>query len=178
MLDGLGHNEVMDALVQFLRSRLDEDAAWATEASRRDEGAPVPGGAHWQWEDGETDEVITPDLSAKGPLDEDVALSLRSRETWPTGSVGELPQFAIHAAEDVPVAVGGHIVRHDPARVLAEVDAKRQVVERFEQAQRYASTAWGQSNAASAEAQALRAVALLLASVHADHPDYRDEWKP
>jgi hypothetical protein len=89
-----------------------------------------------------------------------------------------LPQFAIHAAEDVPVAVGGHIVRHDPARVLAEVDAKRQVVERFEQAQRYASTAWGQSNAASAEAQALRAVALLLASVHADHPDYRDEWKP
>lgn len=177
MLDGLGHNEVMDALVQFLRSRLDEDAAWATEASRRDEGAPVPGGAHWQWEDGETDEVITPDLSAKGPLDEDVALSLRSRETWPTGSVGELPQFAIHAAEDVPVAVGGHIVRHDPARVLAEVDAKRQALDHYERVRTHLAMSDGGDDYIFAEGAVHKQIQ-YMALPYASHPNYLKDWRP
>lgn len=71
-----------------------------------------------------------------------------------------------------------HIAEHNPAHVLADIKAKRAIVEKFERAQRYASTAWGQSNAALAEAQTLKSVALLLASAYASHPDFREEWRP
>ncbi len=50
-----------------------------------------------------------------------------------------------------------HMVRWDPERVLAECAAKRWIVEH------------GQSTSA---------VLLALALVHADHPDYRDDWRP
>jgi hypothetical protein len=48
--------------------------------------------------------------------------------------VGELPQFALPSTQEVPSAVGGHIVRHDPARVLREIDAKRRTLIRCEEA--------------------------------------------
>lgn len=64
------------------------------------------------------------------------------------------------------------------ARVLTDIEAKRAIVEKFERAQRYASTAWGQSNAALAEVRTLRSVALLLASAYASHSDYRENWRP
>ena len=50
-----------------------------------------------------------------------------------------------------------HIARWDPERVLAECAVKRQVVERE-----------GPSSA----------ILRHLALVHADHRDYRDEWRP
>lgn len=57
-------------------------------------------------------------------------------------------------------ANGNHIARHDPARVLAECKAKRQLVDGFD--------SWG------SDAQwTLRTLALP----YADHPDYRDEWR-
>jgi hypothetical protein len=52
-----------------------------------------------------------------------------------------------------------HIARHDPARVLADVEAKRRIVE------------W------DAEQPVDRGVLNILASVYADHPDYREEWR-
>jgi hypothetical protein len=119
-------------LVAFLRARLDEDALWATEASRRGDSDAVPGGAHWQWEDADTDDVVIPEPGRDTYVDEDRgAVSLRSVEEFPTHSVGALPQFAISHAEEVPSAVGGHIVRHDPARVLAEITAKRAIVDAY-----------------------------------------------
>lgn len=54
---------------------------------------------------------------------------------------------------------GKHVARHDPARVLAECRAKRRLVEELGAFRRGA---------------ALR----LLAMPYADHPDYRQEWKP
>jgi hypothetical protein len=56
-----------------------------------------------------------------------------------------------------------HIARHDPARVLAECDAKRRIVQMLEDDD---PGEWGDG--------ALR----HLASVCADHPDCRDEWRP
>jgi hypothetical protein len=54
----------------------------------------------------------------------------------------------------------------DPARVLAECEAKRRIVERV------TDVAWTGS-------YAVRDVVLgLLALPYAAHPDYRDEWRP
>jgi hypothetical protein len=70
-----------------------------------------------------------------------------------------------------------HIARHDPARVLAEVDAKRQIVARYERAMdnRRAHPA----DLASAGAfLALHGAVKLLGLPYADHPNYRPEWAP
>lgn len=68
-----------------------------------------------------------------------------------------------------------HIVRHDPARVLAEVGAKRRIVKAFESNNNYElyggcgdDCEWGALD------YALKALALP----YADHADYREEWKP
>ena len=116
----------------FWKARLDDEALWATEASRSDDDL-VPDGAHWQWVDDHTDEAIDPSPGIQTYVDDDVegGISLRSQEEFPS-SAGRLPQFAIHTADTVPAAVGGHIIRHDPARVLNEVTAKRQRLARGE----------------------------------------------
>ncbi|MFD0408613.1 DUF6221 family protein [Kitasatospora sp. NPDC127116] len=57
---------------------------------------------------------------------------------------------------------GDHIARHDPARVLADVDAKRRVLADVE----------------SFTEDGALAVLQLLALPYADHPDYRPEWAP
>jgi hypothetical protein len=59
-----------------------------------------------------------------------------------------------------------HITRHDPARVLAECAAKRNIVRKFDCA------AFTESS--RPQEFLLRA----LAAVYADHPDYREEWRP
>jgi hypothetical protein len=168
-----------DSLIEFLlflRARLDEDSLWATEASRRGNGPAVEGGAHWRWEDPSTDRPI----EVNPGQDEFVGgerfrVSLRSREEWPTGSgMGPLPQFAIPEAEEVPSAVGGHIVRHDPARVMRDVEAKRQQIAHLERVQAAANKHPDYALAAGACEASLRYAALA----YVDHPDYRQEWKP
>jgi hypothetical protein len=60
-----------------------------------------------------------------------------------------------------------HIARHNPARVLAECEAKRRIVE--------AVDAWWWDDWAK---RTYDAVLRHLAEVYGDHPDYRDEWRP
>lgn len=85
-------------------------------------------------------------------------------DTWP-GDV--LAVDGIKAAESFALtdrqqfATAGHIARHDPARVLAECEAKRRIVELCD----------------GFDEQG-REVRQLLALPYADHPDYREEWKP
>jgi len=71
-----------------------------------------------------------------------------------------------------------HIAEHDPARVLREIDAKRQVLAEYEQAARYATTTWGQSNADQSRARTLGKVMRLLALPYADRPGYKESWRP
>ena len=60
-------------------------------------------------------------------------------------------------------SVMAHIARHDPARALAECEAKRRIVSLDD-------LDGGQDDG---HVHALR----CLASVYADHPDFRDEWR-
>ena len=65
-----------------------------------------------------------------------------------------------------------YVARHDPARVLAECEAKRRIVEQWRN--RYNENPWLDDDETLDARDALRA----LASVYVDHPDCRDEWKP
>jgi len=66
-------------------------------------------------------------------------------------------------------ANGAHIARHDPARVLAECAAKRQIVE----------LAWdhfGDPEFAGGMEYAHEQVVAILAQPYRDRPGWRDEW--
>ena len=72
-----------------------------------------------------------------------------------------------------------HIARHDPARVLAECEARRRIVMSAQQAQESLERRRDPTPAdVHGHVIALREVIRLLALPYADHPDYRDEWKP
>lgn len=73
-----------------------------------------------------------------------------------------------------------HIARHDPARVLADVAAKRRIIElhtgghecsTYDHNGEIDNCTWCID---SWDCSTLR----LLALPHADHPDYRSEWAP
>lgn len=59
------------------------------------------------------------------------------------------------------IAYAVHIARHDPARILAECEAKRAIV------------AYDHVDLAT-----YIDMTRLLALPYADHPDYREEWRP
>jgi hypothetical protein len=69
-----------------------------------------------------------------------------------------------------------HIARHDPARVLREVAAKRGLLERARRHQRWAETT--PASAFKALATASQIMLSFMASVWSDHPDYLPEWAP
>lgn len=182
----------MDDLVRWLGEQFDEDELWAIEASRRGDQPSVEGGVHWRWMNTATDEEIVPDPERESYVGEmaEAAADLRSRETWPTASgIGELPQFAIRYSEEVPSAVGSHIVRHDPARVLREINAKRQLVKLHGRATlhagggaRYFDTSTVcrscEANYQFPELSWPCPTLRLLALPYADRPGYREEWRP
>lgn len=77
---------------------------------------------------------------------------------------------------EVPAVEGNrkHIARHDPTRVLADVEAKRQIISEY-LAEGHNPT--GEMRDYGYEAGLERALE-LLALPFEDHPDYRQEWKP
>ncbi len=90
-------------------------------------------------------------------------------------------QEEVHAAGETPVFVapwGGslgpaaeHVTRWDPARVLAECEGKRRIVDEC--------CGWIEESCEDYGARALARMTLrLIALPYADHPDYREEWRP
>jgi hypothetical protein len=80
-----------------------------------------------------------------------------------------------------PDGVGQHIARHDPARILAEVGAKRKLVAAYESA----VTAYGAaergttvSDLMTGSVNSLRFALQLLALSYADRPGFKEEWRP
>lgn len=67
-----------------------------------------------------------------------------------------------------------HIARHDPARVLREVDAKRRAVDHYEDVRRHAPGHMAYILAEGAVGKQIK----LMALPYADHPDYQDDWRP
>jgi hypothetical protein len=69
-----------------------------------------------------------------------------------------------------------HGARWDPARVLAEVDAKRRIIDLSDKVRAWTDASAG---ATAGYAAALLADTLrLLALPYADRPGYRPEWRP
>lgn len=107
------------------------------------------------------------------------------------GPIDNVVGVATTGLSDDPQAMAdaAHIARWDPARVLAECEAKRRVVKIAADASRAAAEARDLLNQSGREAgpeQCLydgwedgftRAVA-YLARPYADHPDYDEAWRP
>jgi hypothetical protein len=82
-------------------------------------------------------------------------------------------------------AVAEHVARHDPARVLREVAVKRAIVEFYVEPPNgfrtgnaeAISDAEGERGRAPGLLTVIEAIALDLAAVWSDHPDYDPAWK-
>lgn len=112
-------------------------------------------------------------------LDEDEAAARRAGDSFrQIGETGVIVATEGDRAEECASAnwagIAEHIVRHDPARVLAEVEAKRVLLadyERFVAERRRMMGGWDSYPEPSP-------VLMAFAAVYADHSDYRDEWRP
>jgi len=103
-------------------------------------------------------------------LDEDEAAAKAARPAYFTCEC--LAVFS--AAGDI-----AHVLRHDPARVLRDVEAKRAILKRYEHAVSGELPEWTAGRELISAAIAILFVAIReLTAVYSDHPDYRQEWKP
>jgi hypothetical protein len=128
----------VDDLVQFLRARLDEDAARAEAA----------GGDSWRRQEHPSETVAVYDSKGE-PVVYD--------EGWPSEAQAE------------------HIVRHDPARVLRGIEADRALLNQYVEV---AANDVNELEYAHGWANALGFAVRLRGIRFADHPDYREEWRP
>ena len=138
----------MTTLTEFLLARIAEDETVAQAAAAA--GRPRGG---WGSEDGVAGEQWVRRRSESGMVYTPAVENRADAALWDDEGGCD---YMAPAPE-----VGEHIARHDPARVLAECEAKRRIVEMdFE---RYGEQ-W--------------AVLAALALPYVDHPDYRAEWRP
>lgn len=172
---------------EFIEVRLAEDELWAKAASAADrpERGTVEGGMHWTWSVGDNWDPVQPD-----PLEPFMGgydgqwsqrVILRSVEEWHLGYGGEhntLP-LKIAESEELRTADGAHIVRHDPARVLREVAAKRAILKAYPADDHEPYVAFGdwESCSDSCPRRILDEVLKLLANAWSDHPDFDPAWR-
>jgi len=121
-------------------------------------------------------------------LDEDEALARRPPPNWrQIGKTGVIVASDGTSAEECGACywdgVAEHIVHHDPARVLAEVKAKRAIVQAHQKFGLEAALVEHKGYDAlnyhrnQAMAHALNVVLRYLALPYADHPDYDPAWR-
>jgi hypothetical protein len=153
-----------DDLVAFLRERLDEDERIARPATP----GPTPGpwryslGKQWHAPEDLPTQANPEEFVAAGHRDDPVCVAV-------TGPAGD-PQSIADAL---------HIARHDPARVLAGVESTRQLLQWYEKPEESAALtdSFNRFNT-SIQRSVLAQVFRHLAQAYADHPDYREEWRP
>ena len=134
--------QVSDDPVGRLHARLDEDEAWARAANQAypyaTDTTPPEGGVHWRWVAGEQWETVVPDPVADEFVGFDFGVvHLATVEEWPTvlnWSDGPregrpMPRTYDGGMEEMDACAAGHIIRHDPARVLADVEIKRKIID-------------------------------------------------
>lgn len=141
----------MDDLIAFLRARLAEDER--TARAVEDRSAPWDG----QW--------MADGNSAVRTLNGHVL-------------------FYRHGAAPLKPGLTEHIARHDPARVLREVAAKRELLDEHQDVNdglcgTCVNSDWGYPTHGGSSPQNFPCRTLrLLALPYADHPEYREEWRP
>lgn len=112
-------------------------------------------------------------------LDEDEQ-AIEAPETWTEfdETQGTRRVDVDHSFERVTACTrawrGVHIARHDPARVLHEVEAKRRALNHYEDVRRHAPGHTAYTLAEGAVGKQIQ----LMALPYVDHPDYRDDWRP
>jgi len=129
---------VSDDPVARLRAQLDEDEAWARAACQAypyaSTGELPEGGVHWRWVAGDQRETVVPDPVADEFVGFDFGVvHLATVEEWPTPTTyrpgHSMPRIYDGGTEEMDSSAAGHIIRHDPARVLADVGAKRKIID-------------------------------------------------
>ena len=91
----------------------------------------------------------------------------------PLSRFGKTAYYEVNGSDDSQTF---HIGRHHPARILAECEAKRQIVLGHPRL-RLRGKHEQDPEWVRAYEESLRSL-LLLASVYADHPDYDQAWRP
>jgi Family of unknown function (DUF6221) len=181
----------MSELVEFLLARVAEDEAAARAASLGSE----------TWHLGEYDETVL--WWQPSPPEKIAAV----RRMFGDELAADHARWAGQTIEVSGDKIAPHIARHDPARVLRECEAKRRIVEMHspmevrepsnrlvgpdasgyvrsqfdpgimvvcDECGPHEDVKWRTGGKGNHPCPTLRA----LAAVYADHPDYRDEWRP
>lgn len=115
-------------------------------------------------------------IEARLAEDERDALEAEGNGNWDCPSTGVIQLGGIKDLDGLvvaPRAVAYHIERHDPARVLREVAAKRAVLAIADD-----SPEQDWDGRAHQHWLTVDKVLRALAAVWADHPDYLPEWAP
>jgi hypothetical protein len=132
----------MDDLVRWLTTQLDEDERIARAVR-------VP--SDWHQGPGDDPEWTIDEMVCMWPPE--FHTPYEQDKHW-RGITIEGPELAAHISE------------HDPARVLREIDAKRQIVDRYAWLREHGDT--------GGAAWVLQALALP----YADRPGYQESWRP
>lgn len=98
------------------------------------------------------------------------------------GDFGEVHILPAASNEyDPDEATAAHIARHDPRRVLAEVDAKRQIIREHQKLPLRLTcktcVSWIDNEIPERRIYPCHTLR-LLALPYASHKDYREEWRP
>ncbi|MFF8618955.1 DUF6221 family protein [Streptomyces sp. NPDC015350] len=168
------------AIADFNDARLDEDEMVARAAS----GATVIG-EPGTWRPSPMGDEWEAHISEHG--DEELLVALRPGLPRPPEVMGGRWGAVVAATSDPadpdadsPMPAFVHAARHDPARVLAEVRAKRLLNESWRRliAEIDADPDPERQERLAGTRHDLDQVARHLAAAHDKHPDYRPEWRP
>lgn len=126
-------------------------------------------------------------------LDEEEAAALAASDgpwtAWRAGRVGGLGhlEHAVmrpgqKAGSRAPIAAASwvdaeHVARHDPARALREIEAKRGLLSLRDRLS-YGAEVDTSALMLRGGAYVLEVAVQWAALAYADHPDYREEWRP
>jgi hypothetical protein len=172
----------VSGLIEWLRAQIDQDEWWAREASRSPFDEWTPTGEHWHWAVSETDEPLVPDPVSEAYLGEgaeDCRVGLRSIEEYPQPYSARPLCHVMFGAEEVETAVGGHIIRHDPARVLRRVAADRAILDALAiviDGERHVFVCDGACECGPGRDRSACRIVRLLALSYSHLPGYRTEW--
>jgi len=148
-------------MVEFLKARIDEDEQVARDANVKQDDL------EW-W--------CSPVLAAQA-LGEHGAVTVRSRRD--NRPIARIRSESADQPADIldGTAVAAHIAQHDPKRTLREVTAKRAIIAEH-QASKITGNCRRCVNADWEPVPSPCDTLYFIAAVYADHPDYRQEWRP
>lgn len=156
-----------DDLIAWLRAQLDDDERVARAAAA---------GGRWSYSKGDS-------VGAWTLYDEHWSIASMTVYDTEAYNYSERMPAVRHPGYIDPDAIGGHMALHDPTRVLAEVDAKRRILDQVvDEATGLDMQVDGEFRVGSrddvAEPYLGDVLTRLLALPYADRPGYREEWRP